>query len=666
MKSPALRPARIDFSGGTPRSLDYGDIYHPTGGAQEQARHVFLEGNGLPHRWQGRRHFAVLETGFGLGHNFLATWAAWRADPRRSRHLHYVSLEQHPPTCEDLARVHGPLTTRDPTHALIDAWPPMLSGLHVLELQSDEAGTVRLTLAWGDARSLLPQLVGHFDAFFLDGFAPSANPELWDPRLLRALGRMAAPEATASTWSVARVVRDGLRTAGFEVSKAPGLGAKREMTVAHFRPRSVPQTPPGRHCGPWSGERQVVIIGAGLAGACAAQTLARMGWTCTVLEAEREPAQGASGNPAGLFHSVIHRADGVHARLHRHAALHAARHYGTLIGQGAVPGEVDGLLTVRTPDVADAQAVRPKGYGQGLAGGLGSTTGPSFEPSLDQLDGYARMLSLQEASSRAGVCLCGPAIEFMQGGWVDPSAVVRHALATPGVNFRADARAYALHQPVGEDPSWRVLDDAGSTLARAPWVVLAAGVGLPVLTDAMRPVLAGLGPLETTRGQVTWFASSGALKRPVTGHGYAVFLQDGRLLCGAGALVDGKQEDHEWNLERLKVLTGLQPAEGTAVHGRVSSRLQTVDRLPLIGPAPLSALPSATRQDQVRFIPRQQGLFIVGALGSRGLIWAPLAAQMLAAWMEGTPMPLEADLLDALDPARWQVRQARQTQRDDN
>jgi tRNA 5-methylaminomethyl-2-thiouridine biosynthesis bifunctional protein len=370
-----------------------------------------------------------------------------------------------------------------------------------------------------------------------------------------------------------------------------------------------------------------------------------------VLEAAHAPAQGASGNPAGLFHGVLHRADGIHARLHRHAALHAARYYAEHIRRGQIPGEVPGLLAVRASDSSHAH-------------------GTPWSPS-EALTGYAQALSLQEASLRAGAALNGPAIEFTQGGWVDPGAVVRHALATPWVRFQPGAKAHALQAPQGDDPSWTVLDADGTPLAQAPWVVLAAGVGLPALAAPLGPDGAGLGPMEVQRGQITWFASDSALKRPVSGHGYAVSLPDGRLLCGARLRSQDedeslRQEDHRWNLDRLSVLTGLRPAEGTRVDGRASSRLQTPDRLPLIGPVPLTSLVRGGRQDQVRFIPRHPGLWVTGALGSRGLIWAPLAAQMLAAWMEGTPMPLQADLVDALDPARWLVRKARQASRDES
>ena len=662
LSSPALRAARIDFSSGVPRSLDHDDLYHPKEGAQAQARHVFLQGNGLPQRWQGRRHFCILETGFGLGHNFLATWAAWEADPHRCDELHYVSLELHPPQREDLVRAHEvphPGEALAAGHeerwrALVTAWPALLRGLHTLEFKGPAvlAGAaqtcVRLTLAFGDARHLMGGLVGRFDAFYLDGFAPRANPELWDPWLLRVMARLAAPNATAATWSVAQPVREGLKMAGFAVERAPGFGAKRDMTIAHFASRAPCRPPAGRPQGPWTGERRAVVVGAGLAGALAAQALAQQGWTCTVVDRASAPAQGASGNPAGLFHGVLHREDGVHARLHRLAALTAARYYGPLVRDGVVPGDLSGLLAVRSES--------PPSNGMEA-------------PPLQGLSGYAEGMTQAEASRWAQASLCGPALHFPQGGWVDPAAVVRQALSTSGVRFQGQAQVKALQAPVPGDPNWRVLGEAGQVLAQAPLVVLAAGGGLPVLARDLAPdlPLPALGPLEVTRGQLTWFEGAAALRRPVTGHGYAVSLSDGRLLCGASQQQVGQEghgeelqpEDTAWNLSRLRTLAGLMPPEGVALGGRVSWRVQTPDRLPLIGPAPRTDTSPRTRRDQPRFVPRHPGLFIMGAFGSRGLIWAPLASRLLCAWLEATPLPMEADLVDALDPCRWWVRQAR-------
>ena len=115
MKTSPVQPAVIAFDAdGVPRAAAFDDVYHARAGALAQARHVFLGGNGLPGRWRGRPRFTVLETGFGLGNNFLATWDAWRGDARRCERLHYVAIEKHPLTRDDLARVHDALASMTP------------------------------------------------------------------------------------------------------------------------------------------------------------------------------------------------------------------------------------------------------------------------------------------------------------------------------------------------------------------------------------------------------------------------------------------------------------------------------------------------------------------------------------------------------------------------
>ncbi|WP_431266369.1 tRNA (5-methylaminomethyl-2-thiouridine)(34)-methyltransferase MnmD [Roseateles chitinivorans] len=285
MKTAPILPARVDFSGAIPSAPDFGDSYHAPSGAFAQARQVFLGGNGLPERWAGRRRFVVLETGFGLGNNFLATWAAWRDDPARCGRLVFLSIEKHPLTRPDLGRAHAASPEPELARQLLDGWPALTPNLHTLDF---EGGRVRLMLAFGDAHEWMPELVASVDAFFLDGFAPAKNPGLWDEAVLRQVGRLAAPGATAATWSVARSVRDGLTAAGFEVEKRPGIGGKWQNTVARFAPRHRPPVPPGRTAiAPDA--RDVLIIGAGLAGASCARVLTREGLRVTVLEGVRRP-----------------------------------------------------------------------------------------------------------------------------------------------------------------------------------------------------------------------------------------------------------------------------------------------------------------------------------------------------------------------------------------
>src|SRR3954471_20260889 len=149
-------------AGGTPYSRGFGDVYHSGQGGRPQAWHVFLAGNGLPARWAGRDRFVVLETGFGLGLNFLATWAAWREDPSRCRRLHFVSVERSPLTRDDLAEALAPFEALQPLAlALLSRWPPPIAGLHRMAF---EGGGVTLTLALGEAEHLLPQMTLAADA----------------------------------------------------------------------------------------------------------------------------------------------------------------------------------------------------------------------------------------------------------------------------------------------------------------------------------------------------------------------------------------------------------------------------------------------------------------------------------------------------------------------
>jgi tRNA 5-methylaminomethyl-2-thiouridine biosynthesis bifunctional protein len=232
-KPTTLQPAQLTLdANGTPMSMAYGDVYHSAAGGQAQARHVFLAGNQLPERWRKREHFCVVETGFGLGLNFLTTWQAWQGDPQACTTLHFVSFEKHPFTAADLRRAHAGWPEFAPLSAeLLSVWPAAVAGEHRLELAG---GRIVLRLVFGDASEALPRTAATADAFYLDGFSPALNPELWSPEVCRALARLAVPGATLATWSVAGSVRRALAQAGFRVEKRPGFAGKRQMLVGRY------------------------------------------------------------------------------------------------------------------------------------------------------------------------------------------------------------------------------------------------------------------------------------------------------------------------------------------------------------------------------------------------------------------------------------------------
>lgn len=240
MPSPLELARLILAEDGTPYSPAYDDVYHSTAGGHAQATHVFMGGNGLPERWQGRERFVILETGFGLGTNFLATWLAWRNDPQRCEQLHFISVEKHPFEAADLARAHQAWPEFAALSAeLIGHWPARDS-LRASEQRLVLAdGCVQLHLVFGDALECVPKLDAEVDAFYLDGFSPAKNPALWSPELCRSLHRLAVAGATLATWSVAGAVRRALSDAGFAVEKRPGFADKRQMLVGRSSKRSV-------------------------------------------------------------------------------------------------------------------------------------------------------------------------------------------------------------------------------------------------------------------------------------------------------------------------------------------------------------------------------------------------------------------------------------------
>src|SRR5260221_6822243 len=314
-------PAKLERDpGGTPYSSAFADIYHSTQGGLEQARHVFIGGNDLPGRWRDRDCFTILETGFGLGLSCLAAWNAWREDPRRPRRLHFISVEARPFARDDLAAALAPFAALEAlARALTNVWPPPLAGFHRLHF---DAGNVILTLLFGEAHRMLPQVVGGADAFFLDGFSPAKNPDMWSPEVVRELARLAAPGATLATWTVPGGVRAALADAGFTVDKREGFGAKREMLVGEFKSRA-----PG-HGNPH--ERRAVIVGAGLAGTVSAERLAARGWEVALVDARADRSVSA----VGLVRPIANLRDALNARVSRSAFLYALQHYRALQHDG--------------------------------------------------------------------------------------------------------------------------------------------------------------------------------------------------------------------------------------------------------------------------------------------------------------------------------------------
>lgn len=307
-------PAALDWSRpATPAATDFGDIYYSTDGGLDETRTVFLQGCGLPERWQDKPVFTIAELGFGSGLNFLATWQLWLKTAHPKQRLHFVSIEKFPFDRAQLSRALGAWPELETySSQLIAAWPGRVKGLHRLNF-----GSVTLTLLHEDVTAGLDQVDNlKANAWFLDGFSPSGNPEMWSEAVISRVARCCSPNARLSTFSVAGTVRTALKDADFEVRKMPGFGRKRHRLEAEFSGEALPRSNP---------IDRALIVGGGIAGRSIANALHQRHIAFDIIDNFAHPA--ASGNPAALVKPRFDLQDRPESRFFMSAYLQAQRAY---------------------------------------------------------------------------------------------------------------------------------------------------------------------------------------------------------------------------------------------------------------------------------------------------------------------------------------------------
>jgi tRNA 5-methylaminomethyl-2-thiouridine biosynthesis bifunctional protein len=322
MQSPELE---IDPDG-VPRSKRFDDVYATRSGARAQALQVYLQGVGLPARWQGQQRHAILELGFGLGVNFLTTLQAWRACPERCAHLDYIAIEGFPIAGSDWQKLS--VDSLDANYVADQAelaarWPDAEAGFHTLEF---EQGRVRLILVFWDVLKALVEIEARVDSVYLDGFSPAKNPEMFSKPVLTAVRRLLKPDARLASYSVQGQFRADLESLGFEVQRLPGLGQKKERLSArllHARRAFAAPT-----------NQRIAVIGAGIVGLSLAHQLTQAGLSVQIFEQADAIGCGASGVPAALMHPPSGAHDSLEFGLQTHAFRAALRVLNALEAQG--------------------------------------------------------------------------------------------------------------------------------------------------------------------------------------------------------------------------------------------------------------------------------------------------------------------------------------------
>jgi tRNA 5-methylaminomethyl-2-thiouridine biosynthesis bifunctional protein len=605
---PAFGPAAVAAAQlvwdeqGVPRSEVYGDVYFSTADGLAESRAVFLQGCDLPQAWAGRQRFVVGELGLGTSLNILALLQLWQAHRPQGGQLRIFSIEAHPLTRQEARRALATWPELAPLAALIlDQWPGQARGLHRIDLPS--LGAV-IDVAIMDVADALEAWSGEADAWFLDGFSPAVNPQMWCQPVFTLLAARSAPGARVATFTVAGVVRRGLAAAGFIVDKRPGFGRKRERLEAVW---------PGPVAPPSPRTPKIAIIGAGIAGASLLRAFGRLGLEPQLFEAVGAGA-GGSGNPAALMTPRLDAGGGPAGILHAQAFAHAAALYRRDVPQAVI---AEGVLQLQS---APTDADRFDRLAQQ----------DLFEPDdLVRLDAEAASWRLGEVSPVGGLWMT-------RALTLEPEKVLQAWLGSALSKTEGPSEVATL---VAVSQGWSLRDGAGRELMVADEVCIAAGAGAAALLAEL--------PLQSIRGQASWSGDRPATQAAAWG-GYVAPTRDGVLFGSTHdrgqTSTEVRAQDDLRNLVALaKGLPHLAASmEGQRMQARASLRAAVPDQMPLVGQ-----------------VPERPGLWVLGALGSRGFTLAPLLAEHVAARVLGLPSPLPRTVAAAVDPGRFAARRLR-------
>ena len=602
-------PASIDFRDSTPVSTEFADSYFMPGQGLAESQSVFIEASHLAERFGALNDdelFVIGETGFGTGLNCLLAARCFNQHAPACARLHLVSAELHPLTPADLVRALGawPELVKW-SRPLQRYWPAPAPGYHRIRL----ADNIELTLMLGDAAEMWDCARMDIDAWFLDGFAPARNPDMWAERLFQAMAKRSRPGSTVATFTAAGEVRRGLQQAGFRVSKVDGFGLKRHRLIARY---------PGQETSQRLKRGHALIAGAGLAGATTARAFAERGWQVTVAD-PTGIAQGASGNHTGVIHTTPSAHLNPQNRFYQHGLAHALGWFDRLgFPRSDNDGRLNGIIH-QPPD----QRLRHK-----------------FESAKSTGAWPAALLQKGDNDTF-----------LTPGGFIRPQAWCRLLLDHPNIEFHQHGvMKFGSGQPV------RTLMDNGEEI-ESDILVLCTAIAAKILP--------GLGwlPLKSSRGQVSYCRAtrtSQSWQQAVCHAGYLTPAIDGRHSVGAtfdrgSATPQIRAADDQANLEQLERYLpdhyrDLGGKQIKVVGQRAAIRCQSPDTLPLVG-----SLPNPCANPHVI----EPGIWLNLAHGSRGITHAPLGAELLADLAGACPLPADPGIVAALAPSRFIIRKRR-------
>lgn len=651
---------KITFqSDGSPYSSQFDDIYFDTSQGTRQSECVFIDGNSLKTRLETfHGNFVIAETGFGTGLNFLLILQLvnqLKKSLSSSRTLQFISVEKYPLSKRQLIsslKILPELTSF--AHLLFEQYPDQPRGSAELSFFD---GNVTLQLLFKDATEGFSQLNSQHrgkspalvDAWFLDGFSPAKNPDMWHEGLFKQITRLSKEQATLATFTVSGKVKRQLITAGFRVEKRAAEGKKDQMMLAKFQHN--PHSGKGYQQRPLIAKPQhVSIIGGGIASACAAYALTLQGVKVTVYCQDFTLAQGASSNNIGALYPLIHQQKDEISLFYQRAFKHAITCYKAIEQQGhSYDHDWCGLLEI---SYKPALALRQKNIEQ-------SNVWPT---SLIQ------GVNQQQASKIAGIELPFGGVFMPDAGWIAPKQLVQQvfnaAEKTNRLRIETGCKITSITQT--KEQTWQLHCDTQSFPAS---IVIYCG-GAEGIDLEMNKSL----PLTPVRGQVTSMKSNSHIEKLSTVICHKGYLtpKNKDLHC-IGATFDKntydvqiRAEDDQYNLNMLeKCLPELVDWQtNDIISSKARLRCATPDHMPIVGPMPDIAAHKAmyshlSKDKRWRYDPPTpviKNLYCLTGLGARGLCTAPLLADILTSDICGTPYTLTNEELFNLAPNRFVIR----------
>ncbi len=648
-----IENSAIIWQDDTPYSQQFKDFYYNSDGGVDETLHVFVKPSKVAERYLQMQtdFFSINETGFGTGLNFYCTLQAIQESAKLMHHspLHFFSSELFPLSIDDFSKAVANFPQFSTiTQQICQQYPPAIKGFHRIILNQ---GSIYLTLIFDDSLSAYQQCQHKADAWYLDGFSPAKNSQMWQPELFQQLARLSKTnETTLASFTAAGAVRRALQEQGFKIQKHSGFGKKREMISGLYtaEDQSVSSNKPWFDISPSHNDiKHLAVIGAGLAGCTTAEALARRGINVTIFDSATDICQSASGNLQGALYAKLPSKPTLSGELHLTGLEFSLRLLNIYQCFDNETAQQCGLLQLATNEKEQRQ-----------------------QQDLLQQNSYAkevvRWVDSAEASTLAGTTTPFSGLFFPRAGWVAPKLFCQKLIDNEKIQLQLNTNITQLTQLV--DEKWQLTDDLGEVFEMDAVVV--ANANSAKLFSQLETVAT-----KAIRGQVTHSqANAVALDTVVCGAGYISPATQGQYCFGASfnlqeQSLELKESDQQTNIDNLnKVLPELaaQLEISEQLCGKVALRCSTPDYLPMVGPAPIndayiSQYKKLNKDKNWSFAPtaapNYPGLFVNIGHGSKGLITCPLSAEYLASLLTNQPSPLPRDLSQAIHPARFVIKQ---------